>query len=81
MLGSMAALPVPGLHDEAAAEALGLALETEDRIQVPLVGWPVRAARATEQPDRILIRISAQRYNEPADYDRLAEALARRLGR
>jgi isopenicillin-N epimerase len=84
MLGSMAALPVPGLHDEAAAEALGLALETEDRIQVPLVGWPVRAARSTGDtghPDRILIRISAQRYNEPADYDRLAEALARRLGR
>jgi hypothetical protein len=34
-----------------------------------------------EIPDQVLVRISAQRYNEPADYDRLAEALIRRLGR
>lgn len=81
MLGAMAALPVPGLRDEAAAEALGRRLEMEDGVQVPFVGWPVRAARPGEDPERILIRISAQRYNEPADYDRLAEALVRRLGR
>jgi selenocysteine lyase/cysteine desulfurase len=29
-------------------------------------------------PSRILLRISAQLYNEPADYERLAEALRRR---
>ena len=81
MLGSMAALPVPGLRDDAAAEALGRALEFEDRIQVPIGGWPVRAAWAGDGPERVLLRISAQRYNEPTDYDRLAEALVRRLGR
>jgi len=33
-------------------------------------------------PAKALLRISAQRYNEPADYERLADALARRgLGR
>ena len=34
---------------------------------------------ATAMAPRIVIRISAQRYNEPADYDRLASALVRRL--
>jgi isopenicillin-N epimerase len=81
MLGSMAALPVHGLPDDAAADTLGRALAIEDGIQVPVGGWPVRAARSGDAPDRVLIRISAQRYNEPADYDRLAEALIRRLGR
>ena len=84
MLGSMAALPIPSLHDDAAAEALGRTLEMEDGIQVPIGGWPVPAARtrgASGAPERVLIRISAQRYNEPADYDRLADALTRRLGR
>jgi isopenicillin-N epimerase len=81
MLGSMAALPVPGLSDDAAAEALGRALEFEDGIQVPVGGWPVRAAWVGEGPEAVLLRISSQRYNESADYDRLAEALVRRLGR
>jgi isopenicillin-N epimerase len=87
MLGSMAALPVPGLRDEAEAAELGRRLELEDRIQVPVGGWPVAAARRGADngvdtgPDQILIRISAQRYNEPADYDRLADALRRQLGR
>jgi isopenicillin-N epimerase len=81
MLGSMAALPVPGLSDDGEAEAVGRALEAEDRIQVPIGGWPVRAAWTGDGPDQVLIRISAQRYNEIADYDRLAEALIRRLAR
>jgi isopenicillin-N epimerase len=79
MLGAMAALPIPTIHDEATAEALGRRLEVEDRIQVPIGGWPVRAARSGAEPDRILIRISAQSYNELADYERLAEALERHL--
>jgi len=75
MLGSMAALPLAGVPDEAAAKELGRRLLEEHRIQVPVGPFPVRAARADGVEPRILIRISAQRYNEPADYDRLAEAL------
>jgi isopenicillin-N epimerase len=75
MLGSMAALPLARVPDEAAATELGRRLLGEHRIQVPVGPWPVRAARADRVDPRILIRISAQRYNEPADYDRLAEAL------
>ena len=80
MLGSMAALPltIPGVDDEAGADALRHALVAEDGIQVPIGGWPVPAARAAGVPPRILIRISAQRYNEPVDYERLADALRRR---
>ena len=77
MLGSMAALPLPGVTDEDAATVLGRRLLDEHRIQVPVGPWPVRAARAGGVEPRFLIRISAQRYNEPADYDRLAEALVR----
>jgi len=45
---------------------------------VPVLGWPVRAARhaPTDPPRLVLLRLSAQRYNEPADFDRLAEAVA-----
>ena len=42
MLGSMAALPLAGVADEASATALGAALAAEDRIQVPVGPWPVR---------------------------------------
>ena len=80
MLGSMAALVLPLEPDDAAAAELNRQLETEDRIQVPILVWPVPAARQAGTPARMLVRISAQRYNEAADYDRLAEALARRLG-
>jgi selenocysteine lyase/cysteine desulfurase len=77
----MAALPLPGVEDEAAGTALAAALEAEDRIQVPIGPWPVPAAQADGVLTGILIRISAQRYNEPADYERLAEALTRHLRR
>jgi isopenicillin-N epimerase len=77
MTGSMAALPVPGAHSDADAEALHGAL-LEAGFEVPVHGWPVRAAcEAGEAPRRVVLRISAQRYNEPADYDRLAGALTR----
>ena len=81
MLGSMAALPVPGISSDKDAEALSRCLASEDGIQVPIGGWPSRAARTGHDPVQVLIRISAQRYNDPADYDRLAVALVRRLGR
>jgi isopenicillin-N epimerase len=80
MLGSMAALPLPGVGDDAAAGALGRILETEDGIQVPVGGWPARSGRDQWAPTSVLIRISAQRYNERSDYERLAATLARRLG-
>jgi selenocysteine lyase/cysteine desulfurase len=79
MLGSMAALPLAGVADEAAGRDLARGLVSEDRIEVPIVAWPVPAALADGARPRILIRISAAPYNEPADYDRLAEALGRRL--
>jgi isopenicillin-N epimerase len=79
MLGSMAALPLAGVADDMAAEGLSQALAGEDRIQVPIGVWPVRAARSAEVTPRVLVRISAQRYNERADYERLGGALRRRL--
>jgi isopenicillin-N epimerase len=80
MLGAMAALPLPGVAVDA-AEAFHDALETEDSIQVPIIGWPVPAALDGSMEPRLLLRISAQRYNEPADFERLAAVLRRRLGR
>ncbi|MEO8570715.1 MAG: aminotransferase class V-fold PLP-dependent enzyme [Chloroflexota bacterium] len=77
MLGSMAALPLPGVDDEVAAKSLAARLVAEDRIQVPIGPWPVRAALPAGATPTILLRISAQRYNERADYERLAEALER----
>jgi isopenicillin-N epimerase len=78
MLGSMAALVLPLEPDDAAAAELNRQLEIEDRIQVPVLVWPVPAARVAGAQTRMLVRISAQRYNEPADYDVLADALMRR---
>jgi isopenicillin-N epimerase len=63
MLGSLASVPIPdGLR-----EPLHLALFEKHRIEVPVMAWPA-------VPRRIL-RVSAQLYNEMADYERLAEAL------
>jgi hypothetical protein len=60
--------------------ALSAALVREDRIQVPIGGWPVPAARTEGAAPQVLVRISAQRYNEPLDFERLATVLARRVG-
>jgi isopenicillin-N epimerase len=81
MLGSMAAVPLPGLAPtRAAAERLQTALFDEERIEVPITIFPVRAAvEAGAGPEQALVRISAQRYNRTEEYARLAESLARRL--
>ena len=78
MIGSMAMLLLPWVEaDDEAADRLHDRLETEARIQVPIGMWPVPAARTDGVRPQVFLRLSAQRYNEPADYDRLAEALVR----
>jgi isopenicillin-N epimerase len=64
MLGSMAALPLP----DGSAEQLQDALLENHNIEVPVVPWP--------EPPKRLIRVSAQIYNEVADYEKLAKALS-----
>jgi isopenicillin-N epimerase len=80
LLGSMVSVPVPGLHTDADAKTLHLGL-VDDRIEVPVVGWPVPGARPapTDPPRAALVRVSAQRYTEPEDVERLIDALGRRL--
>ena len=79
MIGSMASIRLPVDLDDDDAEALSRALAEEDRIEVPIVPFPVRAAREPGAPvTTTLLRISAQRYNELDDYERLADALERR---
>jgi isopenicillin-N epimerase len=82
MIGSMASIRLREPLDEVAAETLTRALAAEDRIEVPVGPFPVRAARPAPNasPASTLLRISAQRYNEAADYDQLADALVARLG-
>jgi len=78
ILGSMVTLPLDWLpaEDDVAA-AFGRRLEAEERIQLPVGVWPVPAARTDGVRPIAEIRISAQLYNEAADYDRLAAALVR----
>jgi isopenicillin-N epimerase len=82
MIGSMAGIALatpPAPLDDAAADALTISLAEVDRFEVPVNAFPVRAARAPgASPTEALLRISAQRYNEAADYERLAEVLVRR---
>ncbi len=72
MIGSLAALSLPDAPT-AAPIARGLRDPLQDAlfdrfdIEVPVAAWPV--------PPRRLIRVSAQLYNAPDDYDRLAAAL------
>ncbi|BAU43130.1 aminotransferase class V-fold PLP-dependent enzyme [Leptolyngbya sp. O-77] len=64
MIGSMATLPLPAGD----ADALYQALAEEFSIEIPIIPWRGRFNR--------LIRLSAQLYNTPTDYDRLADVLA-----
>jgi isopenicillin-N epimerase len=84
MIGAMAAitLPIPPDGGEATAEDLRQSLFDDDRIEVPIIGWPVLAARPPGTPPAaLLVRISAQLYNTVADFERLADALSRQIGR
>jgi isopenicillin-N epimerase len=69
--GSMAVVALPEgaattLED---AAAMGTKLFEAERIEVPFVAWNGRG----------YVRLSAQAYNCPADYERLADALPRVL--
>jgi isopenicillin-N epimerase len=80
VIGSMVAVPLRGLSTDAAAEALHLGL-VDDGIEVPIVAWPVPGARPTptDPPRAVVVRVSAQRYVESDDIERLVTALGRRL--
>jgi isopenicillin-N epimerase len=82
MVGSMVSLPLDWLDgsSEQAGPALQRRLYDEDRIEVPIVHWPVRAARTPAVAPRWLVRVSAQRYVEPEWIERLARALVRVRG-
>src|SRR5439155_20773433 len=75
MIGAMAALPLPDsplaeveiTSDWADEDPLGERLRRRG-IEVPIIPWP--------EPPRRLVRVSAQLYNRPEEYQRLAEALA-----
>jgi len=73
MIGSLASVPLP---DRPAGRKgrppLGLdplqeALQERARIEVPVMAWP--------HPPRRLLRVSAQIYNHPTQYRRLADVL------
>ena len=90
MIGALAAVELPATIKPVARESdagadegatypldpLREALFDDDQIEVPVYPWP--HTRADSQPKRRLLRVSAQVYNEPSDYDRLVAALASR---
>ena len=65
---------VPDGRERSGAEAAAAhqtALREQYRVEVPVFGWGGRDAL----PRHRCVRVSAQIYNEAADYERLAEAL------
>lgn len=79
MLGALAAVPLPNAPaGESPVPPLLLdplqnTLLANFGIEVPVMSWPARPQR--------LVRISAQLYNAPPDYERLAKALVEALDR
>ncbi len=72
MIGSLAALPLsPGPREASGSyfgrDALMTALSHEHRTEAPVFAWPAPPGR--------LLRVSAQLYNEPREYEELAEVL------
>ncbi|MBI5946592.1 MAG: aminotransferase class V-fold PLP-dependent enzyme [Chloroflexi bacterium] len=73
MVGSIANLVLPDAKDDEREfifdpDPLQAALRERHRVEVPVFAWPA--------PPKRLLRLSAQLYNEPADYERLADGLA-----
>jgi isopenicillin-N epimerase len=78
MVGSLATVPLPDGDPEPTRSSLGIdpledALLEQHGIQVPVITWPAAPRR--------LLRVSAQAYNTPSQYARLAEALTELLRR
>lgn len=73
MLGSLAAIPLPGDDEEALSrqEGLGSALFNQYGIEVPVFAWPGGRNR--------ILRVSAQLYNRPEQYEKLAKAVGELL--
>lgn len=72
LLGSMATLPLPGKLARMTADqgaSFQQSLYDQDRVEAPRVDWQ----------GQWHIRVSAQTYNRPEDYQRLAKAILRRL--
>jgi isopenicillin-N epimerase len=67
MLGSMAALSLRRTEKALDAAELHRRLVFERRVEIPVHYWP--------EPFGPLLRLSAHAYNEPSDYERLAEAV------
>lgn len=74
MIGSLAALPIKRAASRKSQWAPDdLYLSLFERGFEPLVQpWP--------DDSQLVVRVSAQLYNEPSDYERFAEALAQQLG-
>jgi isopenicillin-N epimerase len=76
MLGSLATVPLPDAPHAATPELFGLdplhAALLGRHIEVPIVLWPA--------PPRRFVRVSAQLYNDEAQYHELAAALRAALG-
>ena len=78
MVGSLAAVPLPDAKATPSpleGDPLQAALFDRHKIEVPLPAWPA--------PPKRLLRIAAQAYNRPEEYERLAQvlpALAREFG-
>ena len=76
MLGSLASVPLPPAEGPVTQEIFAIepmqkVLFEEHRIEVPVFLWP-------DAPERLL-RISAQLYNSPDEYERLAAAVGNQL--
>ena len=71
MIGSIAAVPLPPLRVPPQAPSLHDPLQDhlwfQHRIEVPVIDWPSPPVR--------VIRVSAQLYNAPAQYQLLADQL------
>jgi len=80
MVGSMASIPLPGRPSPDREDPLGDRLRTRHRIEVPVMDFPVPAAREPgREPSARLLRISAQAYNRIEQYGVLAAALLEEL--